>query len=393
MEHNIDEITKNIAQWATVYDHCCKTIIFSHRAVLSNKLWHATDLSSKKQYLELIFAIADELFKIRYHWPAFYPRTPPLNGDFRYAWHGAISWPLRTTYSELVRSGPQPWNVGMSGTRPELGLDQPQRLVVGGFDIALVYRSRDEPVWITICNKYVTRMRRNKETALDLLSPVLRKIYLADQLENLIRVTRAAVFVGPEIQLRLKYLVICRLPTMLVRRVKKELKDLNGTGLPHMVVPRDFQWMEIRQVGEKVLCRVPFVMKGDCSSDYRGGFYMGCVELPEEYPFRPPDIYVFTRNGRFHIGKKICLSLTSFHKESWSPANTISTVLVSFQSFWYTEEKTFGAIRYENNTDEERRDRRKKLASASRSSTGSRIYKRLFKSKLLPDVRIQNNFN
>jgi len=34
---------------------------------------------------------------------------------------------------------------------------------------------------------------------------------------------------------------------------------------------------------------------------------------------QPPDIKMMTPNGRFEVGKKICTTFTSFHKESWSP--------------------------------------------------------------------------
>lgn len=40
----------------------------------------------------------------------------------------------------------------------------------------------------------------------------------------------------------------------------------------------------------------------------------------------PPDIYFMTENGRYQTNKKICLNITSYHKESWSPAWTLRTM-------------------------------------------------------------------
>lgn len=37
------------------------------------------------------------------------------------------------------------------------------------------------------------------------------------------------------------------------------------------------------------------------------------TQLPSEYPFKPPEVYMLTPSGRFEINKKICLSISSFH--------------------------------------------------------------------------------
>lgn len=37
------------------------------------------------------------------------------------------------------------------------------------------------------------------------------------------------------------------------------------------------------------------------------------MQLPSEYPFKPPEVYMLTPSGRFEINKKICLSISSFH--------------------------------------------------------------------------------
>lgn len=51
---------------------------------------------------------------------------------------------------------------------------------------------------------------------------------------------------------------------------------------------------------------------------------------------------LMTPNGRFELNKKVCLTITGFHEESWQPAWGIRTALVGLSSFFQTEAK--GAI-------------------------------------------------
>lgn len=50
-----------------------------------------------------------------------------------------------------------------------------------------------------------------------------------------------------------------------------------------------------------------------------GGFYHGIVDFPSEYPFKPPQIKMYTPSGRFEVDRPLCLSMTNFHPESWNP--------------------------------------------------------------------------
>jgi ubiquitin-conjugating enzyme E2 J2 len=78
-------------------------------------------------------------------------------------------------------------------------------------------------------------------------------------------------------------------------------------------------------------------------TQYYDGVYMGKILFPSEYPLKPPDVIFQTPNGRFEVNKKICLSFTSFHPESW--ANwCVESMLVGLISFMVTEEPTTGAI-------------------------------------------------
>ncbi|KAL7007159.1 hypothetical protein EMMF5_003385 [Cystobasidiomycetes sp. EMM_F5] len=78
------------------------------------------------------------------------------------------------------------------------------------------------------------------------------------------------------------------------------------------------------------------------AAEFAGGVYHGRILLPANYPFAPPDITLLTPNGRFELNKKICLTITGYHQESWQPAWGIRTALTALLSFFQTEAK--GAI-------------------------------------------------
>ena len=80
-----------------------------------------------------------------------------------------------------------------------------------------------------------------------------------------------------------------------------------------------------------------FTIRGSKGSDFEGGSYHGRILLPNEYPFKPPNIIFLTKNGRFEVGTKICLSISAHHEESWQPAWGIRTMLEAIISFLPSE--------------------------------------------------------
>merc|ERR1719282_1050987 len=68
---------------------------------------------------------------------------------------------------------------------------------------------------------------------------------------------------------------------------------------------------------------------------------------------KPPDIIFLTPNGRFEVGKKICLSITGYHQETWQPSWSIRTALLAIIGFMPSPgQGTIGSLDY---TPEERR--------------------------------------
>ena len=82
-----------------------------------------------------------------------------------------------------------------------------------------------------------------------------------------------------------------------------------------------------------------FRLKGDSSSHYKDGYYLGKILLPPDYPISPGDFMLLTPNGRFTPDNKICLTNTGYHKESSSPVWTIKNVLIGLYSIWLDDKE------------------------------------------------------
>lgn len=102
-----------------------------------------------------------------------------------------------------------------------------------------------------------------------------------------------------------------------------------------------------------------FTVRGPPDTEFAGGRYHGRITLPAEYPMKPPSIILLTPNGRFELGKKICLSMSAHHPETWQPSWSLRTVMLALIGFMPT--KGAGAIGALDYPPEER----KKLATKS----------------------------
>lgn len=112
-----------------------------------------------------------------------------------------------------------------------------------------------------------------------------------------------------------------------------------------------------------------FSVRGPPDSDFDGGVYHGRIVLPPEYPMKPPSIILLTPNGRFEVGKKICLSISGHHPETWQPSWSIRTALLAIIGFMPTKgEGAIGSLDY---TPEERRALAKKSQDFCCETCGS----------------------
>lgn len=89
---------------------------------------------------------------------------------------------------------------------------------------------------------------------------------------------------------------------------------------------------------------------------------VNCIlQLPPEYPFKPPHIMFLTPSGRFETNTKVCLSFSAYHPELWQPAWGVRLILEALISFLPTPaDGAIGALDWSSNE-------RKRLAIHSQS--------------------------
>lgn len=68
------------------------------------------------------------------------------------------------------------------------------------------------------------------------------------------------------------------------------------------------------------------------------------MDFPKEYPLKAPDIKVLTPTGRFETGRKICMTNTGFHNESWSPLWSLNNLIIGFISSFYEKQTGLGHL-------------------------------------------------
>ena len=142
-----------------------------------------------------------------------------------------------------------------------------------------------------------------------------------------------------------------------VKRLMREAQELSEATYDYSAKPLDdnlFEWH--------------FTFRGPEDSEYDGGFYHGRITLPPEYPMKPPSIMLLNPNGRFELNKKICLSISGYHPESWQPSWSIRTAILAIIGFLPTKgEGAIGSLDY---TANERKLLARKSCSYSCPSCG-----------------------
>ena len=91
-----------------------------------------------------------------------------------------------------------------------------------------------------------------------------------------------------------------------------------------------------------------YVLFGLSDCPYEGGYYMGRIIIPKEYPLKPPGIEMVTPNGRFEVNKRICMSMSDYHPETWNPLWNIEKIILGLLSFMVQDELTTGCVRTSN---------------------------------------------
>ena len=106
-----------------------------------------------------------------------------------------------------------------------------------------------------------------------------------------------------------------------IKRINSELKELMSAPPANC---------SAGPVGEDMFQWQATIM-GPEGSPYEGGVYYLRIDFPRDYPFKPPKMIFLTRIYHCNINSAggICLDIL---KDQWSPALTISKVLLSICS-------------------------------------------------------------
>jgi ubiquitin-conjugating enzyme E2 J2 len=121
-----------------------------------------------------------------------------------------------------------------------------------------------------------------------------------------------------------------------VRRLTKELTALKKDPIndPKITVAPN----------ESNILEMHYVIEGSKGTPYEGGVYHGKLIFPKEYPLKPPAVQMITPNGRFQPNRRLCLSMSDYHPESWNPMWSVSTILTGLYSFMIESNPTLGSI-------------------------------------------------
>jgi len=130
-----------------------------------------------------------------------------------------------------------------------------------------------------------------------------------------------------------------------LNRIKRDLATIYREPPPGMFVVPD----------KEDMTRIHAMIIGPLDTPYEGGFFHFLVRCPPNYPINPPRVKLLTTgnntvrfNPNFYKTGKVCLSiLGTWAGPSWSPALSLSSLLISIQSLM-TDKPYHNEPGYEN---------------------------------------------
>ena len=114
-----------------------------------------------------------------------------------------------------------------------------------------------------------------------------------------------------------------------------------------------------------------FLLRPD-DEPYKGGLYIGQIQISDEYPTKAPVFKMLTPSGRFEIDKAICLTNSHYHPEHSTAAWNINSMIIAFISIFIADDTT--GISHIKDTKENR----KRMALESYNYNRHK-YSRIFK--------------
>ncbi|KAL1470844.1 hypothetical protein MTO96_040257 [Rhipicephalus appendiculatus] len=118
-------------------------------------------------------------------------------------------------------------------------------------------------------------------------------------------------------------------PPACLLRIKRDIAELNADPPPGIFIAPE----------ENDVTKVKAIVMGPKGTPLEGGFFHLRVEFTDRYPLEPPKVrFLTTDSGRVRFNEhiylcgSICLSTLNTHGSSWSPAQSLSSLLISIQS-------------------------------------------------------------
>lgn len=151
---------------------------------------------------------------------------------------------------------------------------------------------------------------------------------------------------------------------MCVRRLTKELRALQKD-------PMKSPKITVCPCEENIL-EMHYVIEGSPDTPYAGGIYHGKLIFPKDYPLKPPSVMMLTPSGRFQPNRRLCLSMSDFHPETWNPVWSVETILTGLYSFMIETAPTLGSI--ETTTRQKTQYAKQSLAYNVRDATFCKLF-------------------
>lgn len=95
---------------------------------------------------------------------------------------------------------------------------------------------------------------------------------------------------------------------------------------------------------EDNICKWYFLIHGSENTLFEGGLYMGVIFFPLNFPFSAPEIQMILPTARFVTRVSICLTMTNYHQELWSPLWSVEKLLLAFTSFMNSSDYGIGCF-------------------------------------------------
>lgn len=147
-----------------------------------------------------------------------------------------------------------------------------------------------------------------------------------------------------------------------LKRLQKEFIAIKKSPVDNVIaVPNESNMLEWH-----------YVIFGPKDTPYEDGVYHGVLRFPQDYPYKPPSILMYTKNGRFKTHTRLCLSMSDYHPETWNPMWSVSSILSGLLSFMIDNQPTLGSIEASDST------RRAFAQSSMKENCADATFRKLF---------------